>query len=254
MTSWLTDRPGGFTEAEIAGLRRLLPRLGLAYKAMVTADAGRVLVETYLGRDAGRRVLRGAIARGEAETLRTVLWYSDLVGFTRIADSIAPEPLIALLNDYCERLAGAVRDHGGQVLTFIGDGILATFSATADEVACGEALDAAVVPRRRIDALSAERRTAGQPTTDFRLGLHLGEVAYGNVGAEDRLDFTVVGPAVNEVARIEAMCRALDQPILMSAAFAAAAGHHRRRLVSVGRYALRGVRRQQELFTLDPEA
>ena len=251
LTSWITDRKAGFCAAEVAVLRRLVPRLALAYKAMDTVRAGRTLVETYLGRHAGRRILKGAIARGEAETLRTVLWYSDLVGFTRIADTIERPALVALLNDYGEGLVNAIRARTGHVLKFMGDGILACFPAADDALACGEALDAAAQARTAIDRLNQTRAAAGQPVTDFRLALHLGDVAYGNIGAADRLDFTVVGPAVNEVARIEAMCRALDQPVLVSAAFAAAAGNHRQRLVSVGRYALRGVARPQELFTLD---
>lgn len=254
LTSWITDRPEGFVDAEIAALGRLVPRLALAYKAMVTLHAGRILVHTYLGRHAGQRVLDGAIARGQAESLRTVLWHSDLVSFTRIADTIPLDTLVAMLNDYGDAVVTAIRTRGGHVLKFMGDGILATFPTVDDAAACGEALDAARAARRSIDALDERRRAADLPVTDFYLALHLGDVAYGNIGAADRLDFTVVGPAVNEVARIEAMCRALEQPVLVSAAFADVAGRHRDRLVSVGRYALRGVGRPQELFTLDPDA
>jgi adenylate cyclase len=137
------------------------------------------------------------------------------------------------------------------VLKFIGDGILAMFPLRDDHDPCARALDAGQAALAEVDRLVRERTVAGRPATDIHLALHIGEVLYGNIGSPDRLDFTVVGPAVNEVARIEALCRSLDQRVIVSAAFAAAAGPARARLVSLGRYALRGVRRPEELFTLD---
>jgi adenylate cyclase len=139
------------------------------------------------------------------------------------------------------------------VLKFIGDGILAVFSKGDAEARCKQALAAASDAGERVAKLNATREAAGQPTTNFYLGLHVGEVFYGNIGSADRLDFTVVGPAVNETSRIAAMCRSLDQPALLSSAFATAAPGCREQLVSVGRYALRGVGRPQELYTLDPD-
>jgi adenylate cyclase len=183
-----------------------------------------------------------------------VLWFSDLQGFTRITDTAPPEQIIPLLNDYADAIVSAIQFQGGEVLKLIGDGILAIFDAAAAEDGCGFALDAALHARRGVGALNERRAAAGLPVTRFYLGLHVGEVFYGNIGSVDRLDFTVVGPAVNEASRIAAMCRALDQDVLLSSAFAEAAGAGRRRLVSVGRYALRGVQQPQELYTLDPEA
>jgi adenylate cyclase len=252
-SSWATDREGGFADAEIAALEFLVPALALAIKSASIARIALTLVETYLGRDAGHRVLRGHIERGVAEKISAVLWFSDLQGFTRITDTAPPEQIIPLLNDYADVIVSAIQGQGGEVLKLIGDGILAIFDAAAAADACGSALDAAEDAHRGVGVLNQRRAAAGLPVTRFYLGLHAGEVFYGNIGSVDRLDFTVVGPAVNEASRIAAMCRALDQDVLLSSAFAEAAGAGRRRLVSVGRYALRGVQQPQELYTLDPE-
>jgi adenylate cyclase len=226
--------------------------LALAVKCVSLARIARTLVETYLGRDAGRRVLAGRIQRGIAEPIGAVIWFSDLQGFTHITDTAPPEAIIPLLNDYAEAVIAAIDDRGGEVLKLIGDGVLAIFRADDAERGCHAALDAAADARGRIAALNAKRAAAGNPITHLYLGLHIGEVFYGNVGSAERLDFTVVGPAVNEASRIAAMCRSVDQPILMSAAFVEAA-RNARSFVSVGRYALRGVGRAQDLYTLDPE-
>jgi adenylate cyclase len=190
--------------------------------------------------------------RGIAERMDAVVWFSDLRGFTRITDT-APEHAIPLLNDYSDAIVSAIHEHGGDALKLIGDGTLAIFTAEDRKHACGAALAAAVAARKAIEELNRRRVADGKPATDMYLGLHVGEVFYGNVGSRERLDFTVIGPAVNEASRIAAMCRSVDQPVLMSSAFAAVGGI-KRRLVSVGRYALRGVAHPQELFTLDPDA
>ena len=251
-SSWSTDRAGGFSDADLEALAFLVPCLALAIKSASIARIAETLVETYLGRDAGHRVLRGHIERGVAERIAAVLWFSDLQGFTQITDTAPPQQIIPLLNDYADAIASALQSQGGEVLKFMGDGILAMFAA--GEGACRQALDAAEDAARRVAALNERRAQQGLPATRFYLGLHVGEVFYGNIGSVDRLDFTVVGPAVNEASRIAAMCRSLDQQVLLSSAFAEAAGDSRKRLVSVGRYALRGVQRPQELYTLDPEA
>ena len=251
---WTTDRPGGFADGEIAALERLTPFLGLAVKTASLARIAETLVETYLGRDAGRRVLQGRIARGVADRIKTVLWFSDLRNYTRISESADPEQIIPLLNDYADAIVTAIHQHSGDVLKLIGDGVLAIFPAQDRARACAAALDAAQEAREAVAALNARRIAEGLPETDMYLGLHLGVVFYGNIGSKERLDFTVVGPAVNEVARIAAMCRSVDQPILISSAFADSVDGDRRRFASVGRYALRGVGKPQELFTLDAEA
>jgi adenylate cyclase len=249
-SSWMTRRPGGFTDDHLDALARLVPTLALAVKTVSLTRMTATLMETYLGRGAAHRVLSGRIMRGVAERIEAAIWFSDLRGFTRVTDS-APEQVIPLLNDYADVAVSAIHAHGGDVLKLIGDGILAIFTAEDRAHACGAALNAANDARREVAALNARRAHALLPVTDMYLGLHVGEVYYGNIGSLDRLDFTVVGPAVNEASRIATMCRSVEQPVLVSQAFAAVDGM-RGRLVSVGRYALRGVERPQELFTLEP--
>ncbi|RYC31192.1 adenylate/guanylate cyclase domain-containing protein [Lichenibacterium minor] len=254
-SQWLTRMPDGFSDAHIAALRRLVPVLALALKGPSLARIARTLVEVYLGRDAGERVLSGRISRGVADEIDAVLWFSDLRGYTTISDTAAPGEIIPLLNDYAEAAISAVDAAGGDVLKLIGDGILAIFKADDPAEACRCALAAEADLRARLAALNARRAAAGRPVTTLSLGLHIGAVFYGNIGAESRLDFTVVGPAVNEVSRIAAMCRSADRGVLLSSAFHdAAPGDARAHIVSVGRYALRGVGRAQELFTLDETA
>jgi adenylate cyclase len=253
-SSWMTEAADGFDEADVIALKRLAPFLKLALKSAALARIAGTLVETYLGRDPGRRVLSGRIARGIAEKIAAVLWYSDLRGYTQITDSAPPEQVIPLLNDYADVVVSAVHAHGGDVLKLIGDGTLAIFTGAEREGASRAALAAAAKVRRGVVELNERRAATGLPTTEVYLALHIGNVFYGNVGSKDRLDFTVIGPAVNEVSRILAMCRSVEQDVLVSAAFADAVGTDlRRRLISVGRYALRGVTQPQELFTPEPD-
>jgi len=249
---WSADRPEGFEDSQVAALTRLMPTLALAVKCVSLARIAGTLVETYLGHDAGRRVLKGRIRRGVADRIRAVLWYSDLRGFTRITDQSAPEQIIPLLNDYAGAVIPAVYGNGGDVLKLIGDGTLAIFPASPAENACRGAIAAYDDLQQRVIQLNLRRVRDGLPITDVYVGLHIGEVFYGNIGSDERLDFTVVGPAVNEVARIAEMCRSVERNVLLSEALAEAMTRERSRLVSVGRYALRGVGRPQELFTFDP--
>jgi len=249
---WATALPDGFRDADIKDLKRLVPLLALAIKSASLTRITRTLVETYLGRDAGRRVLAGGISRGVADRIEAVLWFSDLRGYTRITDTAAPGQIIPLLNDYADAIISAIQAKGGDVLKLIGDGTLAIFTAADRDEACRAALAAARSAARSIGELNQRRLAETLPVTDMYLALHFGEVFYGNIGSKERLDFTVVGPAVNEVSRVAALCRSLEQPVLISATFADAAGEAKSRLVSVGRYALRGVSHPQELFTLDP--
>lgn len=252
---WMTRHPDGFTDADVEALRGLLPALALAIKSASLARIARTLVEVYLGRDAGARVLGGRISRGTAEKIAAVLWFSDLRGYTAISDTAPPGQVIPLLNDYAEAAISAIQDAGGDVLKLIGDGILAIFKADDRADACRCALEAEADMRGRVAALNARRSAEERPVTTVYLGLHIGIVFYGNIGADSRLDFTVVGPAVNEVSRIAAMCRSADRAVLISSEFRAAApAPAREHIVSVGRYALRGVGRAQELFTLDETA
>lgn len=250
--SWATDAPDGFTETQIELLGGLMPPLTLAILLQTTHRDARTLLTTYLGRHAADRVLAGNIVRGRAEAIRAVVWFSDLVGFTRISDNMSADHVLALLNDYAQVQIEAIEAHAGHVLKFIGDGLLAIFPDDDTTKACARALDAATKMRERVVVLNANRSAADLPVTDTHLALHVGELLYGNLGGPRRLDFTVLGSAVNEAARIEALCASLDQKVIVSWAFHEAAGDARNRLVSLGRYAMKGVARPQELFTLDP--
>ena len=252
-SSWATSSPDGFRETDLAALRRLVPLLALTIKCVSLARIARTLVEVYLGHDAGERVLSGRISRGVADRINAVIWYSDLRGYTKITDTAPPDEIIPLLNDYAAAVIGAVRSEGGEVLKLIGDGVLAIFRADDAAQACRCALHAEASLKVVIKAVNEYRAAGNHPVTSVYLGLHIGEVFYGNIGSEDRLDFTVVGPAVNEASRIAAMCRSVDRSVVLSSEFAAATPEpERSKLVSVGRYALHGVGRAEELFTLDP--
>lgn len=252
-SSWATDAPMGFQDSDIDTLARLVPVVALTLKSASLTRIADTLVETYLGRDAGRKVLGGHIARGVADRIDAVLWFSDLRNYTRISDTAAPEQIIPLLNEYADAILSAVHDSGGDILKLMGDGTLAIFTADDRASACHAALAAAGAARRAVAVVNHRRAAESLPTTDMYLGLHVGEVFYGNIGSRERLDFTVVGPAVNEVSRIASLCRSVDQPLLISSAFASAIGEPNKLLVSVGRYALRGVGRAQDLYTIEPE-
>lgn len=251
---WTTRHEAGFEEDDLAALRVLLPTLALAFKCASSIRIIGTLAEIYLGRDAGRQVVSGRISRGEAEKIDAVIWFSDLHDYTRISDRCGPEQIIPFLNDYAELVIGAIHEHGGNVLKLIGDGVLAIFRSGDTQADCEAALDAERSMHRHLKELNEKRRTAGLPTTDVYLGLHVGEVFYGNIGSRGRLDFTVVGPAVNQVSRVSSLCTSVDRDILMSRDFVSACPPERAaEMVSLGRYALRGVSRSTELFTLDPE-
>ncbi|MGQ0675625.1 MAG: adenylate/guanylate cyclase domain-containing protein [Rhodospirillales bacterium] len=248
--SWAADGAKGFSDADLAVIDRLMPVLSLVLRSQSVVRSAENLMTTYLGRDAGKRVLCGQIERGRTERLNAAIWFSDLAGFTRIADT-EPDQIVPLLNDYADCQVAAIHAQGGQVLKFIGDGILAIFPIDDPAAACRRALDAADAAFAALPAINVRRAQSKLPVTRFYVGLHMGEVVYGNIGSSDRLDFTVVGPAVNEANRIAALCRSVERDMVMSAGFAAAARPTEPRLVSLGRYALRGVAKAQEVFTLD---
>jgi adenylate cyclase len=254
MSRWTTAQPGGFSDADIVALRRLVPVLGLAIKSVSLARVAQSLVEAYLGRDAGQRVLKGLVSRGAAERINAVIWFSDMQGYTSLSERIETDELLPLLNDYAEIVITSVHAAGGDVLKLMADGVLAIFTADDPADACTAALKAEALMRNKHAGLNERRAAADRPVSSIYLGLHIGDVFYGNIGSKERLDFTVVGQAVNEASRIASMCRSVDRDVLFSSEFRASLPEAKqRRLVSVGRYALRGVSRAQELFTLDPE-
>jgi adenylate cyclase len=250
--SFSTDRPEGFSDDDLVLLKAVLPGVSLAMMTHAGHMIASGLLAAYLGTDAGRRVHSGAIERGSVESIRAVLWYADIRAFTAIADTAPGPVVIELLDEVFETLTASLRRRGGQVLKFLGDGMLAIFpfEDAARRRTCREAFEAAAEAMRAIDQLNAAREEARRPTAAVDLALHLGEVLYGNVGAIDRLDFTVIGPAVNEVARIEALCEPLGRRILVSSDLANAIGDDCR-LEPLGRHVLRGVRDAQEIFGLE---
>ena len=202
---WVTRRAQGFQQQEMAALRDLVPVLALAIKSAAQVDIARTLGRVYLGRDASEQVMRGRISRGVTERINAVLWFSDLRGSTPISESMAPDEIIPFLNDYAQAAIDAIHEEGGDVLKLIGDGVLAMFTGEDMALARRAALRAEHRFRGHMSSLNGRRAAEGRPTTSAYVGLHVGEVFYGNIGSEDRLDFTVVGPAVNEVSRIASM-------------------------------------------------
>jgi adenylate cyclase len=250
--SWATDRAGGFTDREIEGLGEVAEALAIIVELQSTRRVARSLLDTYVGHRTGERVLSGAITRGSGEAIRAVIWICDLRGFTRLTDSAPRQEVIALLNDYFEIVAEAVVAEGGEVLKFIGDAMLAIFEIgenRAPAEPCRAALKAARAAASAMAACNLERAGRGEEQINFGLALHLGEVTYGNIGAKNRLDFTVIGPAVNHAARLEKLAAELGKHVVTSASFAAAVAEP---LHSLGLHRLRGVSQPQEVFTLQP--
>lgn len=256
--SLTTDRPGGYTMGDIELIDRLLPLFALAVKATTLRSVGEGLLASYLGTDPARRVLEGRVLRGEVQGVEAVLLYADLRSFTPLADTLPGAELIALLDDCFDCMVRPVTRRGGEILKFLGDGLLAIFrmEGRIDDrrraETCASALAAASEALDLMDILEAERKAAGKTTPRLDIALHVGTVQYGNVGTDARLDFTVIGPAVNEAARIEILCKELGHNLLLSQAFAAAATRSQAHLQSLGRHRLRGVREETELFTLAP--
>jgi len=209
----VTDRPRGFDDADIARFEQLAATMGPIVDAAAAHNLARNIATAYIGPRSGARVLDGQIERGDIETLRAAIWYSDLRGWSRLANELPAAKAVALANDYFELVDGAIVEHGGEVLKLIGDAVLAIFPVETDNgQACRAALDAAIEAQRR--------RIAAESRFTFGVGLHLGELVYGNVGSPTRLDFTVMGQAVNLTARIEGLTRPLDRPIILSEDFA----------------------------------
>ncbi len=253
MSTWATSKPGGFSEANIALLRYLIPHLALAVQARLSQDISINLLDTYVGSAAGHRILDGEVRRGALDVISSVIFLADLRGFTAMSERMPREELVDMLNGYFDCLVAPIVNHGGNVLKFLGDGLLATFSLNghpADHL-CEQALNAAVEVQKQVDDLRSERLAQGKPVMELDIALHLGDVYWGNVGSAERLDFTIVGPAVNEASRIETLCGQYDQNLLVSEAFARAAKCSANRLVSIGRFALRGVKSSQAIYTLE---
>lgn len=241
-----TRRPGGFPEEDIAILRRLLGLFALHVERHIALRVARNALDVYLGPLAAGRVLSGAIKRGSGEAVQAIVWMSDLRGFTDLSGRLSPPDTIALLNAYFERMAGAVIAHGGEVLKFIGDGLLAVFpvdAADGGRSAAAAALAAAEQACESLARLNEAPPAAIDGIASWRplksgIALHLGEVFFGNIGAPERLDFTVIGAAVNEASRVEALQKQLGHTILLTRPVARLID---RPVVDLGRHSLKGV-------------
>jgi adenylate cyclase len=249
MAVYVTDRPGGFLEREIADLSAVSERLSITADMNSQRQIAENVLKAYLGPQTGRKVLAGQIRRGSGEAIAAVLWSSDLRRFTQLSDQLPGERVIGILNALFDLQAKAIVGHGGEVLKFIGDGLLAIFPVASLDQAAGvaaNALAAAQQAQAALGALRAGTSVAGEPALEIVIALHYGTVIYGNIGAADRLDFTVIGPAVNLVSRIEAIAKSLDLPLIVSDDFARAYGGT---LQSLGLHQLRGLEAAHELFT-----
>jgi adenylate cyclase len=245
--SWATDRPAGFSDRDIRSLLRIQRRLGVSLKVQIKQQIAQTVLDTYLGMDAGRQVLEGQIRRGDGEMVHAVIWYSDMRHSTRLADSLEAEDFLKTVNTYFECTAGAVLANGGEVLRFIGDAVLAIFPIRDGDArsACELAMSAVRDAEARLEAVNSERADRNQEPLDYGVGLHVGDVMFGNIGVAERLEFSVVGPAANEVARIESLTKSLDRRTLASAEFArsVASGWE-----SLGEQALEGVAEPLEVM------
>ena len=241
--SFATRRPGGFSEAEIAGLREIALPLTRIAEIFGYLRKSRDILHAYLGRQAGEKVLEGQIRRGDGQEIRAVLWFCDLRDSTRLADSMSRAEFLVILNEFFECVLQPVLDAGGEVLRFIGDAALAIFPVGADAgPACRTAVAAAREAMARMQAANARR---SRPL-EFGIGLHLGDVLYGNIGTPTRIEFTVIGAAANEAARIESLCKVLGVPLVLSHLVA----EHVPDCRALGAHRLRGVGAPIELFTL----
>ncbi len=246
LLGWAGTRP--FSPAEGSRLHEISRFAAAPLAALSARSAISALLEAYLGRRSAARVLAGALRRGTGETIRAALLYADLRGFTTLSEATEPAAVIGALDAWFDRMAGAVHAFGGEVLKFIGDGVLAIFPVTsAPAEACEAALRAITAARAGMAHLDAVRQAQSLPPLPFGAALHLGEILWGNIGAADRLDFTAIGPAVNLVSRLEGLCRSLGRPVLISGAVAAETTMP---LVPLGEHRLRGIAAPCAVFTL----
>jgi len=247
-----TKDEDGFQETQIRLLTAALPVLAAVAEIRNRRTTAEELLDTYIGRQSGQQVLAGTIKRGDGEVIHAVLWSCDLANFTALSEQEDLSEVIALLNDYFEAVGRPIADRGGEILKFIGDALLAIFPVPEDitsyRTVCATALEAAEQAMENMVALNRQRSAAGRPPLKFGMALHVGDVMFGNIGTADRLDFTVIGPAVNLVSRIEALSRDYEPPIVASRAFAEQSGAT---LTSIGQHRLKGIAEAQEVFRLE---
>ena len=246
IVTFATDRVGGFEDAHIAALKELLPTFALVSEIRMKNRLARTLLETYVGSHAGELILAGATRRGSGTTVRAAIMICDLRDFTRISDNWPRDDVIELLNDYFDAISEPVARHGGEILKFMGDGLLAIFPLT-EPSACAKLLHAVTDARQAMAALNERNGDLGREPLNYGVGVHVGDVMYGNIGSRSRLDFTVIGPAVNMASRLEAFTKQLGRKVLLSRAFADFVERDFD-LERVGEYPVRGYSDPIELF------
>jgi adenylate cyclase len=250
--SFATRRVGGFHGDELSLFEAMIPAIGFNLEVLALRRTARTLLDTYVGRQSGGRVLEGQIQRGTGETIRAVIWLCDLRDFTNLSEALPRDALIDLLNCYFGPMCDAVAKQGGEILKFIGDAMLAIFPIGEDPPAtCRAALIAAARAEAALVEENRRRDNEGLRRIEYGLALHVGDVMYGNIGSDTRLDFTVIGPAVNLTSRIESMCRQLGRPLLLSSDFVSVG---RISAQSLGAFSLKGVGSDQEIFAPAPLA
>ena len=255
VATWTTREPGGFTNEQIEGIESVIAPLARVTEVRELRRTAIGLLDTYVGNQAGARILSGRIRRGDADLIHAVIWLSDMRGFTALADRLPPGVLLNVLNGYFDSQVPAILKHGGEVLKFMGDGLFAIFPVAATEVeareTCNRALLAAREARVSVAKMSATHGSESVDNIHFGLALHVGEVLYGNIGSGNRLDFTCIGPAVNLAARIEKLASTLKRTILCSEEFASLCG---RGLRPVGDFTVPGFAATQRVFGLEDES
>lgn len=249
LVTFATDRPGGFDDAQIAALLKLLPVLALVSEIRVKNRLARTLLETYVGTHAGELILAGATRRGTGTTVRAAVMICDLRDFTKISDNWPRDDVIDLLNGYFDAMSEPIARHGGEILKFIGDGLLAIFPLSQPS-ACANLLRAVAEARQAMIALNENNSETGRAPLNYGIGVHVGDVMYGNIGSRARLDFTVIGPAVNMASRLESFTKQLGRTVLLSRTFADFVKDDFD-LERVGEYPVRGFNDPIEIFAYD---
>ena len=249
IVTFATDRPGGFDDAHIASLKKLLPLLALVSEIRIKNRLARTLLETYVGSHASELILAGATRRGSGTTVRAAIMICDLRDFTAISDNWPRDDVIELLNGYFDAISEPIGRHGGEILKFMGDGLLAIFPLS-EPSACANLLRALAEARDAMVALNQNHSEIGRSPLNYGVGVHVGDVMYGNIGSQSRLDFTVIGPAVNMASRLEALTKQLGRRVLLSRAFADLVQSDFE-LERVGEYQVRGFSEPIELFAYD---
>jgi adenylate cyclase len=250
VVTFATKQPEGFSEHEITYLKDLLPALALASEIRMKNAMARTLLETYVGPHASAEILAGATTRGSGKTVSAAIMICDLRDFTALSDLWPRDDIIEILNGYFDALCEPVEARGGEILKFMGDGLLAIFPLSNPN-ACADLLQAISEGRQRIGALNAQLVESGKPALRYGVGVHVGDVMYGNIGSRKRLDFTAIGPAVNVASRLEELTKVIKRPVLLSFDFVKILGSSKE-FADLGSHSLRGLERPVRVFgTLD---